>query len=147
MMVLFLSLGISAGLVFYEITGITPGGIIVPGYIALYARQPLRILATLATALFALGIGKFLFRYIVAFGRRRFGILLLLGIAVRVLLDWALFDIAHSSLGLHTIGLLIPGIIASEMERQGIRLTLLGLGIVSSILYIIALVLPKGWLP
>lgn len=145
MMALFFSVGISVGLIFYEITGITPGGIIVPGYLALFARQPLRILATLGTALVALGIGKLLFRFIVAYGRRRFAILLLIGIAIRVLIDWLLLDVAQIPLGLHSIGLLIPGIIASEMERQGAGITLLALGIVSTILYVLTLFIPQGW--
>lgn len=146
MMALFFSVGISVGLIFYEITGITPGGIIVPGYLALFAQQPLRILATLGTAFVAFGIGKLLFRFIIAYGRRRFALLLLIGIAVRVLMDWVVFDLLHTSLGLHTIGLLIPGIIASDMERQGVGVTLLALGIVSAFLYILTLLIPQSWL-
>ena len=143
-MTLFFSIGIAVGLLFFELTGITAGGIVVPGYIALFARQPLRILATLATAFVAFGLGRLLFRTIIAYGRRRFALMLLLGIGVSVLADWALFDLAQVNVGIHAIGLLIPGIIASEMERQGVGRTLIGLSAVSLILYLITFFLPHG---
>lgn len=144
MIALFFSLGIFVGLVFYELTGLTSGGIIVPGYIALYAHQPLRILGTLLTGLITLGLGKLLFRGIIAYGRRRYGIFLLIGIGVKVLVDYLLFNVGEFPLGIHSIGIIIPGIIANDMERQGIGLTLLSLGIVSLFIYLIALFLPQG---
>lgn len=144
MIALFFSLGIFVGLVFYELTGLTPGGIIVPGYIALYAHQPLRILGTLLTGLITLALGKLLLRWIIAYGRRRYGIFLLTGIGVKVLVDYLLFNVGGFPLGVYSIGIIIPGIIANDMERQGIGLTLLALGIVSLFIYLIALFLPRG---
>jgi poly-gamma-glutamate biosynthesis protein PgsC/CapC len=76
MITLFFSTGIFVGLLFYELTGLVPGGIIVPGYIALYAHQPLRILSTILTSLIALALGRLLLRFIIAYGRRRFGLFL-----------------------------------------------------------------------
>ena len=145
MIALFFSIGIFVGLVFYELTGLVPGGIIVPGYIALYACQPLRILATIVTSLITLVLGRLLFRWIIAYGRRRFGIFLLIGIGVKVLLDYLFFDVGELSLGIQSVGIIIPGIIANEMERQGIGLTLLALAIVSLFLYIFMLFLPQGF--
>ena len=144
MTTLSFSIGIFVGLFFYELTGLAPGGIIVPGYIALYARQPLRILATILTSLITLALGRLLLRFIIAYGRRRFGLFLLLGIAVKILLDYLFFDAGGVTLGIQSIGIIIPGIIANEMERQGIWLTLLALATVSAFLYIITLFFPQG---
>ncbi len=144
MTTLFFSIGIFVGLLFYELTGLAPGGIIVPGYIALYARQPLRILATILTSSITLALGRLLLRFIIAYGRRRFGLFLLLGIAVKILLDYLFFDAGGVTLGIQSIGIIIPGIIANEMERQGIWLTLLALATVSAFLYIITLFFPQG---
>jgi len=141
MITLFFSIGIFVGLLFYELTGLAPGGIIVPGYIALYAREPLRILATIMTSLITLALGRLLMRFIIVYGRRRFGLFLLLGIAVKTLLDYLFFEAGGVTLGIQSIGIIIPGIIANEMERQGIWLTLLSLAIVSAFLYIIMLFL------
>jgi poly-gamma-glutamate biosynthesis protein PgsC/CapC len=144
MTTLLLSIGIFVGLLFYELTGLAPGGIIVPGYIALYITQPLRILSTILTSLIALALGRLLLRFIIAYGRRRFGLFLLLGIAVKILLDHLFFGVGGVTLGIQSIGIIIPGIIANEMERQGVWLTLLSLAIVSAFLYIIFLFLPQG---
>ncbi|HPF70070.1 MAG TPA: poly-gamma-glutamate biosynthesis protein PgsC/CapC, partial [Candidatus Krumholzibacteria bacterium] len=38
-------------LVFSEILGLAAGGLVVPGYIALYLDQPLRVLSTILVAL------------------------------------------------------------------------------------------------
>ncbi|NLM44398.1 MAG: poly-gamma-glutamate biosynthesis protein PgsC, partial [Clostridiales bacterium] len=36
-------LGVIASIIFYEWTEISPGGVIVPGYIALFFNNPMRI--------------------------------------------------------------------------------------------------------
>ncbi|HQH46597.1 MAG TPA: poly-gamma-glutamate biosynthesis protein PgsC/CapC, partial [Candidatus Aminicenantes bacterium] len=43
-------IGLFVALVTAEITGVVPGGLIVPAYLALYLNQPGRIAATLAAA-------------------------------------------------------------------------------------------------
>ncbi len=40
-------LGIIISIIFYELTEISPGGVIVPGYIALFITQPGRIIMTI----------------------------------------------------------------------------------------------------
>jgi hypothetical protein len=44
-------IGIASALLYTEATGLLPGGIIVPAYIALYLDHPLRVAATVAAAL------------------------------------------------------------------------------------------------
>ncbi|RXG66319.1 poly-gamma-glutamate biosynthesis protein PgsC, partial [Candidatus Atribacteria bacterium 1244-E10-H5-B2] len=46
-----IGIGIVVSFAFYEIVGLSPGGIVVPGYIALFLDQPIRILVTLLVAL------------------------------------------------------------------------------------------------
>lgn len=147
MSTLYFCIGIASGLLFHDLSGIVPGGVIVPGYIALYADQPLRILATISSALLTLFSGRLLLRWIVAYGRRRFGLFLLLGAGVKVLLDLLLFGAAALPPALQSIGIVIPGLVANEMERQGIGWTLLGLAVVSAFLYLVTLLLPRGLFP
>ncbi|MEA1964690.1 MAG: poly-gamma-glutamate biosynthesis protein PgsC/CapC, partial [Candidatus Aerophobetes bacterium] len=46
-----IGIGIVVSFLFYEIVGLSPGGIVVPGYIALFLTQPTRILITLIISL------------------------------------------------------------------------------------------------
>ena len=43
-------------LIFTEATALVPGGIVVPFYFALYLEEPVKIAATLVSALVAMGI-------------------------------------------------------------------------------------------
>ena len=67
-----IGIGIVASFAFYEMVGLSPGGIVVPGYIALFLNQPPRILITLAVALLTYFLVKMLSNYIIIYGRRRF---------------------------------------------------------------------------
>ena len=127
--------GVALSLIFSELTGLSPAGLVVPGYIALSLQTPLRVVYTLALAFAAWGIAKILARFMILYGRRRFAVLILLAFAL---------DLAVTSLGILSydpgvIGVLVPGIIAQEMEKQGVRKSLLSLAVVVGILVLIML--------
>ena len=42
-------IGLIVGFLFFEITGISPGGVIAPAYIALFINQPSKIAMTIVT--------------------------------------------------------------------------------------------------
>ena len=44
-------IGLVVGFIYYEITGISPGGIIAPAYLAMFIHNPLRIAVTLSIAI------------------------------------------------------------------------------------------------
>lgn len=129
--------GLVVAVLFTEIVGIYPGGIIVPAYVALFVNQPLRLVGTLAVALLAWGTYCILTRWLIVFGRRRFLLLVLLG-GVWALVGYRwLPAVWPETLELRTIGWVIPGLIANAMERQGATRTLLSMGIASGITYLI----------
>ena len=74
-----IGLGIFLSLVLSETLGVTAGGIIVPGYIALYLHEPLQVLVTFFVAILVWaiiqGMGKVMFLY----GKRRIVLALILG--------------------------------------------------------------------
>ena len=113
-----LLIGLLLALLWAETTDVSPGGIIVPGYIALYLDQPLRVLATLVAALLTLLAYQFLARYLILFGRRRFVLMVLAG----ALLSQAWFMVLPRFFAappeLRVIGWVIPGILASNLARQ-----------------------------
>ena len=128
-------IGVLISLIFSELTGLSPAGLIVSGYIVLFLQTPQRVIYTLFLAFAAWGIGKILSNYMILYGRRRF--------AVMVLLTYVLDLIVSMLGGVHyipsMIGVLVPGIMSNEFERQGLFKTLVSLCVVVGILSLIML--------
>ena len=139
-----IGIGIMVSFVFYEIIGLSPGGIVVPGYIALFLDQPVRILITLVVALLTYLIVIQLSNYIILYGRRRFLTMVFIGFLLKWLIEEIIIKIPISGIELRSIGYIIPGLIANEMRRQGIFPTLYSLAIVAIIVRLILLLLLKS---
>ena len=120
-----LLIGILLALLWTEFTDLSPGGIIVPAYFALYYNSPERMAGTVVLALLSLLIVRLLSRVMIFYGRRRYTMFLLTGAALKLAAAWLGFGTALS------IGILIPGILGRDMERQHILPTLLSLCIVT----------------
>ncbi len=129
--------GIVLALIFTEIAGILPGGIIVPAVLALSMDRPGRVLATIAAALLALAIYKALASVFLLYGRRRFVLMLLLGalIGQAWLLLWP--RLAPPTLDLRIVGWIIPGLLANNLERQKVLPTLAALAAVTVLTYFV----------
>ncbi|MBO4668302.1 MAG: poly-gamma-glutamate biosynthesis protein PgsC [Bacilli bacterium] len=132
-------LGVLLGIIFYEITDISPGGIIVPGLLAMYYRQVDRIIYTLVIALIAYFIVKLLSRYFVIFGKRRFVLMIIISIFLNVVLDLILHSFSLNMLNLTIIGYTIAGIIANDFYKQGLVKTVPALVIVTGLTILIGL--------
>jgi poly-gamma-glutamate biosynthesis protein PgsC/CapC len=130
-----LLVGLVLALLWTELTDISPGGIIVPGYFALYLDRPLRGLVTLAAAVLCLVIYRILSRHLILFGRRRFVLMILLGAAVAQ--AWLLVfpRFFHAPLELQVIGWVVPGILAGNLQRQRFLPTLASLVTVSALTF------------
>ena len=113
-----LLIGLLLALLWAELTGLSPGGIIVPGYLALYGDRPLRLLATLAVALLALGLYRLLARHLILFGRRRFVLTVLAGALLSQAWFLVLPSLFAAPLELRVVGWVVPGILASNLARQ-----------------------------
>lgn len=118
-----IGLGIFLSLILSESLGVTAGGIIVPGYIALYLHQPLQVLITFMVAilvwLIIQGMGNIMFLY----GKRRIVLALILGFFFGYISRNYIY-ISDEIGSLAVIGNIIPGLIANWMDRQGIIRTL-----------------------
>ncbi|MCX7975103.1 MAG: poly-gamma-glutamate biosynthesis protein PgsC [Candidatus Aminicenantes bacterium] len=117
-------LGVVLALLYSELTGIVPGGIIVPAFVATTLDKPCRSLLTLGVALITMAIYRLASKYFLLYGRRRFVFLLLLGACLSELsfyLGRIYFFPQTSGFVLpevRVIGLIIPGLLASNLERQ-----------------------------
>ena len=124
-------LALLISLLFTELTNLLPGGIIVPFYFALYLDDPVKIIATVISALIAMIVVKFLSRFMILYGRRKFALYLIIGILEKILFTYLYFGNSYMFYNLSmTIGCLVPGILARDMEKQGVAKTLGALTIV-----------------
>ena len=120
-----LCIGIVVSLLVTELTGFSPGGIIVAGYLAMFFFQPVWLLGTLAAALITYGIMKLLEERLLLYGRRQFAISLLLGVLISQLLMRLAAGYGQGDWVLLVVGYLVPGLMARDFSRQGVGATLL----------------------
>lgn len=127
LLTLSIGLGLTASLLYGELFGLAAGGMVVPGYIALYADKPVDVALTLLAALLTFGFLKGLSQIAIVYGRRRTALTILVGYLVglsfRVWLDSQITPFAEGAI----IGFIIPGLIAIWYQRQGVLETTLSL--------------------
>ena len=122
-----------------ELTGLLTGGMVSAGYLAFYFSEPMRILSTfLLSTLIAL-ILRLSREFLILYGRRRFMLSILLSILFVYALEKAYFIMSPLSLDLRVIGYIIPGLIANDMEKQGIIRTSLALIIVTALVKLLSI--------
>ncbi len=112
--------------IFYEGLGLLSGGMVSAGYLALFWEQPLRILTTLLLSVLAYLISLAVSRRTILYGRRRFMIVVLLGMVLGWLANSLLAGLSIVPQDLRVIGHIVPGLIANDMHRQGVGRTLFG---------------------
>ena len=113
-----IAIGLLLGFFCYEWIGLSAGGFVVPGYIALYWDRPLMVAATLALALMVHLAVEGVSHIAIVYGRRRFMLALLIGFAGQWLLEAAALRTGMIPMEMDAIGYIIPGLIANEMSRQ-----------------------------
>jgi len=141
---LFIGCGLVVSLLFSELFGIAAGGLVVPGYIALYIDQPITIAATLVVAFLAFIIVKIVSGFAIMYGRRRTVLTILvayiLAISAQYLLGGRLeYDTEHL-----VVGYIVPGLIAIWMDRQGVVVTVCTLSTAAVITRLIMILVTGG---
>ena len=118
-----IGLGIFLSLILSESLGVSAGGIIVPGYIALYLHEPIQVVVTFLVAILVWviiqGMGNVMFLY----GKRRIVLALILGFFFGYISRNFIY-LSEDIGSVAVIGNIIPGLIANWMDRQGIIRTL-----------------------
>ena len=122
---IYIGIGMVLSLFLTETLGVTAGGIIVPGYIAMNLESPDRLIITFGISILTFLIIKLLSKFIMVYGKRRLVLALLIGF----LLGYLSRSENMITTGLGTtdfivIGNIIPGLIANWMDRQGVLRTI-----------------------
>jgi len=161
---LSIGIGLVVSLLFSELFGLAAGGLVVPGYLALYLTRPLEIAATLAAALITLFLVRIAATFVIVYGRRRTALMILVGYAAGLLINTALaaaveagsevagpgvaspeqaisfLSAGRQTMELGVIGYIVPGLIAIWLDRQGVAPTLAAL-ITSAVVVRLVLIL------
>jgi len=112
-----------------------PGGIIVPVYFSFYLTQPTRLFATIMVSLISVFIFQFISRKLIIFGRRRFVFLIILSAFLSLLANYFFQDYQSGLTVYGSIGILIPGLLANNIIRQGFFVTMASMFTVSIITF------------
>jgi gamma-polyglutamate biosynthesis protein CapC len=136
-----LFVGIVVGYLYYEMIGVSPGGVIAPGYFALFINQPDKIMMTIISSLIVWAGVQFLSKRLIIYGRRKLLLAILIGFFLKLVVEVWIQPIAILHIDLQSIGYIIPGLIANEMTRQKILPTLFSLGIVTILVYFILILI------
>ena len=117
--------GLVISLALTELFGLAAGGMVVPGYLALFLDRPLIVLLTIAAAFLTWAIVKGLSQVAIIYGKRRTAMMILvgflIGFAARFVLGWiGSTDENSSAAEFQIIGYIIPGLMAIWIERQGL---------------------------
>jgi poly-gamma-glutamate biosynthesis protein PgsC/CapC len=124
---LSIGIGLAVNLIFSEAFGLAAGGMVVPGYIALYLHRPLDVVLTLAAGLMTFVVVRGLSNFLIIYGRRRTVLMVLVGFLLGALFQAVMsmgFLPALAPREFTVIGYIIPGLIGIWLDRQGIVETL-----------------------
>lgn len=140
-----IGIGIAVNLILTELLGLASAGLVVPGYLALYLNQPGRIAATAAVALVTWALVRYVIEAgVVLYGRRRFGVTVLLGFVVNILFVRVAALLPPEPADLRAIGFIVPGLIANQALVQGLLPTLVLTALAAAVVRIALVVLFGG---
>ena len=104
--------------------GISPGGLVVPSYIALVLDRPAVVLNIFLVSLITYAIIRFIVcRFMLVYGKRRFVACVMIALMLKFLLGLLYPAIPFSVLSFSGIGVVASGILANCYFRQGVVVT------------------------
>lgn len=141
---LYLSLlvGVVLSLAYAERTGVLPAGMVVPGYLALVIDQYVFVaFIFLISFITFLVVDQVLSRFMILYGRRRFVAMLAVGVLCKIIFDFLYPNLPFEVYEFRGIGVIVPGLIANAIHRQGIGHTVSSTLLLSGATYLVVLVI------
>lgn len=133
-----LFVGVVLSLIFAEKFGINPAGLVVPGYLALIFDQPIMLLSVLIiSCLTYFIVSNGISKWVILYGRRKFAVMILTGMVIKFIFDLLYPLTPFEMVEVSGIGVVIPGIIANTIQKQGVVITLSTTMLLTCITYII----------
>ncbi len=127
-------LGVVVSVAFYDRSHLSTGSVVVPGYLGLCVAAPATLVATLANAvLIFVVVHRILPRFVILSREAKFHGVLLGSVLVQVAWTWLASGGDRLPDALQSVGFLIPGLIAHDLNRQGSLKTLASIGACSAV--------------
>ena len=131
-----LTVGLVVSLLIQELLGVTCGGIIVPGYLAMMCDDWVSMLVLLVISLLVYLIVQFVLpHFIILFGQRRFVACLLVGLILKLACNLMVPVVPYAELAFEGFGVVIPGLIANTCMKQGVHITIPAVIVSTAIVY------------
>ena len=137
-----LAFGVITSILVYERWRLTGGAAVVAGYLGLFMDRPLYIVTTVALAVATFYIvDRVVARRMFLYGRRRVVVMVITGLFLQLLTGLIAYSWQKDSTwlaGLYGVGYVLPGLIAQDIERQGMSktiLTVLGVSFLTFLLF------------
>lgn len=120
-----LIIGMALSLLVAEYFGINPGGMIVPGYLALVCDDlaQMCLVFAVAAAIYLI-VNHVLPHFVILFGRRKFVATLITGVVIKLLLELLFPALPFAAIEFRGLGVITPGLIANCCAKQGVRYTI-----------------------
>lgn len=133
-----LFVGVILSLIFADKFGINPAGLVVPGYLALIFDQPIMLLSVLIiSCLTYFIVNNGISKWVILYGRRKFAAMILTGMVLKFIFDLIYPLTPFEMVEVSGIGVVIPGIIANTVQKQGVVITLSTTMLLTCITYVI----------
>lgn len=143
MISLAISLGLILSFLSLELFGLSLGGLVVSGYLALEFQYPDRVLLLFLISIITYLIVNLLSNYMLMYGRR----MLISAMLIGFILGETIFRLPtyiNYNFDYHLIGYILPGIIAYWMHRQGVIRTICATIISASLINLALIVITRG---
>ena len=136
-----LAVGVAVSLFLTQLTALSAGGIVTPGYLGFILDRPIEVLIILVLSVAVWAAVRLLGNGLMLYGARRFGMTVLVSLVLATGTRVALAGWDGLSVDESGLGYVVPGLIAHQIDRQGLLLTFLMLAIAIPLVRTMLLVL------
>lgn len=134
-------LGVLISLIFVEKIGIVLVGLVVLGYLGFVFNQLVFILFVLLVSFFIYVIVKYgLFRFMILYGCRKFAVMLIMGICLKIVFDFFYLIVLFEILEFCGIGIIVLGLIVNIIQKQGLMIIFVSMLFLSGVIFVIMFV-------
>ena len=132
-------IGTVLSLLLEEIAGISCGGIIVPGYLAMVCDDIPTLLIILFISFVCYLVVNFgLSKVMILYGKRKFAVTLVIALVLNIILKIAfpfINVVPFEAITFRGVGAITPALLANTYARQGIRYTLPACAVVTAVTF------------
>lgn len=135
-------IGLFLSLLVEEKIGISAGGMIVPGYLAMVCDDLTQMLQIFAVSFVIYFVVNYILpKFIILFGKRKFVATLIVGVIIKLIVEIGFPLLPFEMIEFTGIGVITPSLLANTYAKQGMRYTIPAAIIVTYLTFAIVSVL------